>query len=165
MKPLLVKVQQNVEKFAQLANISSHYIIHSAKDYCTEEDFIWITQYLHGYQSQSECFLNGKRGIVYDLADPIERFSAMIGVFIRYLIDARLSNPYNLIIFFEQEIQPRIIFLYGLEYIDTNIKSQLIQFLYNPSFDTIITIQDKMRFQQIYPKDLYSYILNNYQII
>lgn len=165
MMPLQLKIMQNVEKYARLANISSFYILNSAKGYCTDEDFTWIAQYLYGYQSGSDCFSDGKKGMLYDLADPIERFSAMIGVFIRYLIDARLLNPYNLIALFENDTQPNIVFMYGLEYIDANIKSQLIQFLYNPSFNSVVTIQDKMRFQQIYPKDLYSYLLNNYQII
>jgi hypothetical protein len=165
MIPLQMKIMQNVEKYARLANVSSFYILNSAKDYCTEEDFIWITQYLYGCQTQSERLPEGKRGILYDLVDPIERFSAIIGLFIRYLIDARLLNPYNLIALFENDTQPHIIFLYGLEYIDANIKSQIIQFLYNPPFDAVVTIQDKMRFQQIYPKDLYSYLLNNYKII
>jgi hypothetical protein len=163
--PIQQKIVQNVEKYARLANISPYYILNSAKEYCTEEDFVWIINYLFNYQTQSYSLPEGKKGILYDLVDPIERFSYMIGILIRYLIDARLVNPYTLVALFENDTQPQIVFLYGLEHIDVNIKSQIIQYLYNPPFHCVVDIQDKMRFQQIYPKDLYNYLLNNYKII
>lgn len=158
-------IVENKEKIAKIAKISPHYIVTSAKDYCTALDLEWVIDFLQQSHMDEQFFFLGKKGVLYTEENIVDKFSALCGLFIRYFLDARLFGPYDLVAILKLETRPHIVFLHALEYIQFEIKSDLVQFLFNPTFPTVVNIQDKVLFRKIYGDHIYQHMLNNYMLM
>lgn len=147
-------IQKNIQEICKNSHVESQYILNTSVDICTPADISWVKDILLNN--------NDMKKIVYFLDDPIIRFSAMTGIFVRALIYATLLTPFQ---FSELISLPDIIFLYNVENVDVTIKSKIVNLLTNPPCDFIVNIKDKSHFKNQYGEALYNSILNKYMIM
>lgn len=147
-------IKKNIQEISKNAHVESQYILNTSLGICTPTDLSWVKDVL--------LENNDIKRICYFLDDPVIRFSAMAGIFIRCLIYATLVTPFQLN---DLIALPEIIFMYNVEHVDVTIKSKIINILTNPPCDLIINIKDKQHFKNQYGETLYNNILNKYMTI